>query len=562
MSSCRGLIAPVLILGLAPCPMERPATAIHRGASTTPITQPVAASAGGGCSRSEAPAISPAVVATDRGLVQGTTEGATYAFRGIPYAAPPVGELRWRPPQRAGCWEGVRPAMSFASSCAQLSALTGSTQAWFGSEDCLYLNVWSPVVREAGDRLPVVFFIHGGGNTRGGANFITFGANIYDGRHLAEAGRVIVVAINYRLHYLGFLAHASLTSESPDGTSGNYGSLDQIAALQWVRRNIENFGGNPDRVLVFGQSAGARNACVLATSPLTRGLMAAAGMISGNCENIPSLDRMQASGNSYVRNLGCAEAADVPACLRGKPLQDVILGAVREPLVPGGFQLGPNVDGHLLVQQPLEALRGPHHNHVPWLISSAADEVANALLPALWSAPVTSAAQYEVAIRGLFDDAMADDVLTAYPAAAFSTPRTTLIRVLTDSFLVCPARRMARTAALWDEPVWRAFYNHTYSNGPLAPLHAAHITDMPFWFDNLTLPDFAPSASEAALGATMSAFLTSFAATGNPNHPGGPLWPRYDPMADSHLVLDDVIAADRGVRTAPCDFWDAHPLTR
>ena len=505
-------------------------------------------------------ATSPDIVVTDRGAVRGVAAGNTYAFKGIPYAAPPVGDLRWRPPQRAARWSGVRTAMSFGNQCPQLSAITGTAQTWFGDEDCLYLNVWTPSERAPGEEVPVLFFIHGGGNTRGASNFVTFGANIYDGQRLAETERVVVVTANYRLHYLGWLAHSSLTEESEEGTSGNYGALDQIMALRWVRRNIEQFGGDPDRVLVFGQSAGGRNACVLATSPLTQSLMSRVGIISGNCENIPTLARMEQSSNAYVERLGCAGAADIPACLRAKPLADVVLSAVREPLVPGGFQLGPNIDGRLLTEQPLDALRRPHRRRMPWLISSASDEVANALLPAFWTAPVTTPAQYETAVRALFTDEIENDVLATYPAAGYDTPRNALIQVLTDSFMVCPQRRMARAAALHERPVWRAFYTHTYSNGPLRPLRAGHITDMPFWFNNLALPGFIPSASEIALGDAMSSYLTSFATHGNPNYIGGAAWPQYDPIADSHIILDETVVSADGVRTARCDFWDAHPL--
>jgi para-nitrobenzyl esterase len=366
-----------------------------------------------------------------------------------------------------------------------------------------------------------------------------------------------VVTINYRIHYLGWLSHSALTSENRRHTSGNYGSLDQIMALNWVRRNIRRFGGDPRRVLVFGQSAGGRNSCVLAASPLARGLISRAAMISSSCEDIPTLQRMEQSGNAYVAKLGCGNAPSVPACLRSKPLADVVLAAVREPLVPGGFQLGPNIDGVLLVEQPLETFRKPSYADFPLLISAAADEVANALLPGFWTTPVNTAADHETAVRALFADEVQKDVLRVYPVANYETPRNTLIQVLTDSFLVCPTRRIARAAAAGGTPVWRAFYTHAYSSGPLAPLGAAHITDMPFWFNNLALPGFIPRESEVNLGNTVSAYLLGFAANGDPNRPGTAMWPRFDPVTDVYLRLDDVQKPASGVRAALCDFWDS-----
>ncbi len=236
----------------------------------------------------------PDIVATDAGWLRGARAGQTYVFKGIPYAAPPVGDLRWTPPHPTPCWLGVREATTFGNVCAQATTRIGPTTAWFGNEDCLYLNVWTPRDRQPGERLPVLFFLHGGGNTVGSgsatvaASASTLGPNIQDGQQLAERGAV-VVTINYRLGMLGFLAHSALSRESDTGASGNYGIRDQIAALEWVQRNIANFGGDPARVLAFGQSSGGRNVCGLIAAQQGRRWFSRAGILSGGCENFPSL---------------------------------------------------------------------------------------------------------------------------------------------------------------------------------------------------------------------------------------------------------------------------------
>jgi para-nitrobenzyl esterase len=233
--------------------------------------------AGGECELPDV-ADGPGLVATDRGYVMGTRDDEVWTWKDIPFAAPPVGDLRFWPPQQAACWDGVRDAAAFGPICPQVEVGQGSLRE-IGDEDCLTLNIWSPVDGDDGTRRPVLFFIHGGANILGSASAEVFTIPIYRGSHLAERGDAVVVTIQYRLGPLGFLTLPELDAESHTGTSGNYAHMDQIAALEWVQRNIEAFGGDPDRVMVFGESAGAVNTCVMVASPLAEGLLHGALML-------------------------------------------------------------------------------------------------------------------------------------------------------------------------------------------------------------------------------------------------------------------------------------------
>ena len=503
------------------------------------------------------------IVVTEAGLIRGTASDAVYVFKGIPYAAPPVGDHRWQPPRPAHCWTGVRDATSFGPVCAQVGALPGTTTAWFGNEDCLTLNIWSPMTPPAPEGFPVLVFIHGGGNTRGAGSasvstsIPSLGPNVQDGRRLAETGPAVVITLNYRLGFLGWLAHPALSKAASTRTSGNYGTMDQVAALQWVRRNIASFGGDPERVLVFGQSAGARDVCTLVASTATRGLFSRAGFISNSCENFPTLTEAETVGEQYAAQLGCAAAPNVPACLRAAPTELAVRTTVVRPPRLQGFQLGPIADGAILIDQPLALFRSPFHRHVPVLISSTANEAAFSLFPAYWPGPIATAADYVAAINTLTPSELSSEIQALYPVTNYPTPRAALTELLSDAHLVCPARRTARTFAQWGPPVWRAIWMHTASNGPLRPFGAGHVTDLPYWFDTLwQMPSFVPSASEAALAASMSAYIVAFADTGDPNTASAGGWPRYDETTDAELWLDDTILVASGFRNAFCDFWD------
>jgi para-nitrobenzyl esterase len=248
-------------------------------ASTSSSSATAGAGGGGACTTDVMPG--DGVVVTDHGAVRGVVSGDTYAYRGIPYAAPPVGPLRWRPPAPAACFDGVRDAAMFGARCPQTSD-NGEGEV-VGDEDCLQLNVVTPRAASAEPR-PILFWIHGGGFQSGSSSNETFGVNIYDPQEVVERTGVIVVTINYRLGPLGWLAHPTLAAEDSHQSTGNYGHLDQIAALAWVKANARAFGGDPDRVTIYGESAGGASVCNLISSPLAAGLFSGAIMQSGGCD--------------------------------------------------------------------------------------------------------------------------------------------------------------------------------------------------------------------------------------------------------------------------------------
>ncbi|MGH2603178.1 MAG: carboxylesterase/lipase family protein, partial [Dehalococcoidia bacterium] len=404
-------------------------------------------------------ATEPGVVLTDRGVLRGERSGETYVFRGIPYAAPPVGELRWRPPSEHDCWTGERAATEFGPICPQLNA----QREVVGDEDCLTLNVWTPAAPPAAP-LPVMLFIHGGGNSQGAGSL-----PLYDGQRLAEQGDVVLVTLNYRLGPLGFLAHPTLDAESATGASGNYGILDQIAALRWVQRNIAAFGGDPSRVLIFGESGGAVDTCVLLASPLAAGLFQRALMESGACLG-PGMQGAAASGPRFVAASPCAGVTDVPACLRG--LDTAAVMAVLPPTVSvsggGGNQYGPVIDGHVLPDAPLRMIQAGTHNHVPFAIGANADETARDV------PPIGSEEAYRAALERMLGPSLAPVVAAAYPPAEYGGPRQALVAATSDARFICTARTAARAvAANQSEPVYRYFFTQAL-RGPAAAFGASH----------------------------------------------------------------------------------------
>jgi para-nitrobenzyl esterase len=409
----------------------------------------------------------------------------------------------------------------------------------------------------------VLFFIHGGGNSRGSGSasvattIPVLGPNVQDGERLAQDAHAIVVTINYRLGVLGWLAHPALSKASATGTSGNNGLQDQAAALRWVQRNIRAFGGDPRRVVAFGQSAGARDLCGLVASPRTKGLFSRAGFLSNSCENFPLLAAAERVGDEFARSVSCGDPDGVAACLGQLPLEKLLLTTVRRAPRLQDFQLGPIVDGVFLSGQPLAVFRSGAHQRVPAIVSSAADETAFSLFRAYWPGAIDTAADYDKAIETLAPPALVGEIGRMYPVAAYPTPRAALTDLLSDVELICPARRTARALAARG-PVWRAIWMHTASSGPARPFGAAHVTDVPYWFDTIRqMPGFQPTESEVALAQQMALFLGSFTANGRPDGAGARRWPRFRAGADEDLRLDDEIVPGSAFRARYCDFWDA-----
>lgn len=538
----RGTGATLLALALAAC-----GSPSGGGGSTSTAT----GGAGGGaaCPTDVQPA--PGVVVTDRGAVKGAQAGTTWVYRGIPYAAPPVGALRFKPTEDHACWQGALDATAYGPQCLQLDDAQKPT----GSEDCLTLNVWAPAGASPGAPLPVLFFIHGGGNIAGSTSEqLPGGAYTYDGQALAESRNAVVVTFEYRLQAAGFLSLPALDAESPRGASGNYALLDQIFALGWVQRNIHAFGGDPARVLLFGESAGALDTCAVLASPLAKGLFSAALMESGGCAAMKKSDA-QAFGATVVTGAKCDGAPDVLACLRALT-PEALVTAVPATVDIAGKQSGyqSNVDGWVLPDAPLDAITAGKHNHVPFVVGANHDETGKTV-------GQMDEAEYEAAVLSLAGgaQAVANEILAEYPSSSYASPRAAYVALTSDLKFICPARKVARAAVKAQaEPVHRYFFTHVSDNGSAATkaFGAFHGYELLFVFDHVTASGYTPSAGETALASAIGGYWSRLAAGGDPNGEGAVAWPLYDATKDSFLQLDDTIAAGEGVRTAQCDFWD------
>jgi para-nitrobenzyl esterase len=362
-------------------------------------------------------ATEPEIACTEQGAIRGTPQGDTLAFKDIPYAKAPVGALRWRPPEPPTSWGGVRDGSRFGEICPQL----GAGNAVVGDEDCLTLNIWRPREMAAGQLLPVTVWLTGGGNhSLSGQGTAFLGGVNYNGEMLAPTG-VVFVSFNIRLGVLGFLAHPALDGERPERVSGNYGSLDQIAMLRWLRRNVASFGGDPNRIVLFGTSAGGGNICALMSSPLARGLFHEAVMQSSvptGCEIQTLADAERGTGKRVAAAAGCDNAADVPACLRAKTVAEIVSA------VPGTFGVfpriyGPNVDGYVFPDPPLKIISRREHSAMPVIIGNTTEETKQ-FVDAV--GPITDFATYGSAIDKVFGGGSRDRILATYPLSSFPTP--------------------------------------------------------------------------------------------------------------------------------------------
>lgn len=501
---------------------------------------------------------SPGLRATREGLVLGEVDSdGRQRFLGIPYVAPPLAGLRWRAPQPAAPRPWVLAATALGPSCPQRAVSEGFFPSDLGviDEDCLRLNIWTPAAD--GAPKPVMVWIHGGGLTQGSASERRAdGGPFYDGARLSDDG-VVMVSINYRLGPLGFAAFREFAGEAPDHpTAGNYGLLDQIAALTWVRDNIAEFGGDPTRVTIFGESAGGVSVCALLASPRARGLFHRAIIQSGNCRR--SLAGLStASGNQeagYVQGerivaaLGCAAASDRRACLRAQPWPRLI--EVLQPTVGfgrSGENFGLLIDQYSLTQTPGLAMETGSAAPVPLIVGVNADEYTTLLPPE--SRPPTVAA-YEALVRSSFP-MIAPLVLAQYPASAYPAPWYAWADLLDDLNFACPARLAAERHVRNGHPAWRYVYTHVFANAT-APLGAFHGGELGFLFG----PAAGFTASEVALSASIQRYWTRFAATGDPTGGSDPAWPARTTALDIGLELSAArVGRLDDYRRSQCEFW-------
>lgn len=505
--------------------------------------------------------VSTTTVSTTYGAVSGFVDGSAEAFLGIPYATPPVGTARWQPPGPPPTRDSPLGAYSFSSPCPQPSDALGQGEPGapvvvVGNEDCLYLNVWRPSSR-TGSPLPVLVFIHGGGNYSGSASDslgvvlnTDSSTPLYNGAKLSALSDMVVVTINYRLGPLGYLNTPVLASASPTGMAGNYGILDQIAALKWVRDNIAAFDGDPTRVLVVGESGGARDTCVLLASPLASELFSRVAMHSGPC-SVHTTDDAQGRAQLLLDELGCSTAADPLTCLYGQTTEQLVLAVTSQPRGFGDPAFLPSLDGYIIPFQPDVIIASGMHNAVPVIIGSNSAEYANRFED-------ISAAEYPGLLADLAPDGYAVEVLMTYPLSDYPSATDAYVAALSDRNIVCQTRRRARAlVANQSAPVYRYEFRQGLAAPEARATGAYHALELLYLFQHMDNQDFTASADDQAVADLMGHRWGAFAAQGDPNDGSLPNWDEYDQINERYLAIQPTATIETHLRDTQCNFWDS-----
>lgn len=452
----------------------------------------------------------PEQVKVEQGIVQGTLSEGLRIFKGIPFAAPPVGELRWKAPQPAQKWEGVKQATDYAPAPFQ-----GGNPPSGKSEDCLYLNIWTPA-KSANEKIPVLVWIYGGGFSFGSTS-----EPVHNGEHLARKG-VVLVSIAYRVGQLGFLAHPELSAEDPNHVSGNYGLLDQIAGLKWIQDNIAAFGGDPNKVTIFGESAGGISVSMLCASPLAKGLFHGAISQSGGSfgptrkitypgENMKTLQQAEQEGIDYAQKVGASSIAD---------LRKIVADSLPMGMGMGGAW--PIVDGYVIPDDQHKLYQAGKYNDVPVLIGYNSDEGAS-------FSRERNPEEFIAGVKARYGQ-FADALLKAYPVGEKNVPKT--------------ARDLARDAAFgWQTWSWARLQSQTGKSGvyyyyfdqhpdypedsPLYGYGSPHGQDVAYVFMHLDANNPQISKTDLEISEAMATYWTNFAKYGHPNGNGVPEWPAF-----------------------------------
>jgi para-nitrobenzyl esterase len=466
--------------------------------------------------------------AIDSGKLKGVVLDGIVSFKGIPFARPPVGALRWRPPQPVEHWAGVRSAAAFGPDCAQSPAGAGVSQTAKLSEDCLYINVWAPA--SGGKKLPVMVWIYGGGFVQGGSSVA-----VNDGKYFAKDG-LVYINFNYRLGRVGFFAHPALTKERPNELHGNYGYMDQLAALKWIKRNVAAFGGDPGNITIFGESAGGASVLTMMTSPLAKGLFQKGIVESGGGRTLLMgrryLHKSEPGGPPSAESVGVAFAKSVGiegedaaalAALRKLSTEQVTASLNMNSMSGARTYGGPMIDGKLVVESPGEAYAAGHGMKIPFIAGATGADLGTA----------TGSTLDEMFARFGADK---DRVRALYDPTGAGALRDIAQALGGDETMGEPSRFIVRTVAATGQPAWEFRFSYVPEARRATVKGAAHSSEVGYVFGAIGGRSGQPAAGDLATAQAMHAYWVNFGKTGNPNGPGLPKWDKYDPRTD--IILD------------------------
>ena len=491
------------------------------------------------------------VVKVEGGAISGVTLEGVRAYKGIPFAAPPTGELRWKAPQPVVAWQGVRKCDTFGPECPQ--SPYPNTSIYFSppqkqSEDCLYLNVWTTA--RANERRPVMVWIHGGALTRGS------GSNpAYDGAALARKG-VVLVTINYRLGPLGYLAHPELTSESPNQSSGNYGVLDQIAALKWVQKNIGAFGGDSRRVTIFGESAGSWSVNALVATPLAKGLFHRAIGESGGLFGRQAHLKEDREGMISAEKVGAAFAkaagADSIKALRALPAEKIV-DVFNNNAEGRRFRTSTNVDGWVFPDEIRRIFAQGKHNDVPVILGSNANEMTTLTTPAMWPKTLADLRRRTEAQFGK----RAAEFETVYKANTDADAAKAFLDSFRDTTFSLQMRTWARLTGKGKSKAYLYYFTRVPPGPNSKTLGAYHAAEIVYAFGNVRQPNRASEETDMKLSDAMSSYWVNFATTGDPNGKGLTNWPAYNEQQEPYLELGDKVQVGNHLLKEQLDFQES-----
>jgi para-nitrobenzyl esterase len=486
-------------------------------------------------------------VKTVNGVVEGTVDNGVRTFKGVPFAAPPVGQLRWQPPQPVTNWTGTRKADQFGPRCMQRPIFSDMVFRSNGvGEDCLYLNVWT-TAKSSKDKLPVLVYFYGGGFAAGDGS-----EPRYQGANMARKG-IVAVTVNYRLSVFGFFAHPELTKESPHHASGNYGLMDQSAALRWVKQNIAAFGGDLKKVTIAGESAGSVSVSAQMASPLSKDLIAGAigesGSLLGTLPAMP-LDEAEKSGVTFAGSVG----ADSLAALRAKSAQEILDATGK----PGAQWPTPTIDGYFFPKSPFEIFASGEQAHVPLMAGSNSEENPYVVILGR-DAPTVE--NYRKALQKLYAD-KADQVFNLYPASNEEEVKAAAQDLASDRFISYSTWKWVDVATkTGGKPTYYYLYSRPRpalaadsANAP-APRGAAHSAEIEYAMGNLDLNHvYAWTADDFKISKVMQEYFANFIKTGNPNGAGLPSWPEFN--RGQRMIIDVETRAEKENMRPRYEFMD------